>query len=216
MGLNVPIVNLPPFVPTAEGVLSTSEKQFEETLLEPYFLFVGRLEKLKGLQTLIPIFRHYRKAQLLIAGTGNYEPELRQLANDSTNIRFLGFLPQQQLQLLYQQAAAVIVPSLCFEIIPLVIIEALREKTPVIAKNLGGMPEIIEESGGGFVYDTDEELVAAMDRLLAEPSYRRELGLRGYQVYQQKWTPEAHLKLYFALIHEISSAKRLRISQPNA
>jgi len=216
MGLNVPIMNLPPFVPSAEDVLSTPEKQFEETLQEPYFLFVGRLEKLKGLQTLIPIFRHYRKAQLLIAGTGNYEPELQQLANGSANIRFLGFLPQQQLQLLYRQAVAVIVPSLCFEIVPLVVIESFREKTPVVLRNLGGMPEIIEASGGGFVYNTEEELVAVMDRLLAEPSYRQKLGLRGYQAYQQKWTPEAHLKLYFALIHEISSAKRLRISQPNA
>jgi glycosyltransferase involved in cell wall biosynthesis len=40
----------------------------------PFFLFVGRLEKLKGLQTLIPVFRRYLKAQLLIAGTGSYEP----------------------------------------------------------------------------------------------------------------------------------------------
>jgi glycosyltransferase involved in cell wall biosynthesis len=37
---------------------------------EPYFLFVGRLEKIKGLQTLIPVFRDYNKARLLIAGTG--------------------------------------------------------------------------------------------------------------------------------------------------
>ena len=69
------------------------------------------------------------------------------------------------------------------------------------------MPEIIEESGGGFVYNADEGLVAAMDRLLAEPSYRHELGLRGYQVYQLKWTPEAHMQGYFALIRETAAVR---------
>src|SRR3972149_5468660 len=156
MGLNVPFVNLPPFVSSAEVASPISEQPFGETIREPYFLFVGRLEKLKGLQTLIPIFRHYRKAQLLIAGTGNYEPELRRLANGSDNIRFLGFLSQQQLQVLYRQALAVIVPSLCFESFPLVIIESFREKTPDVVRNLGGMPEIIEERGGGFVFDPED------------------------------------------------------------
>ena len=171
---------------------------------------MGRLEKVKGLQTLIPVFRHYRKAQLLIAGTGSYEPQLRQSADGSANIRFLGYQSTPQLQALYQQAVAVIVPSICFEVFPLVTIEAFREKTPAIVRNLGGMPEIIEESGGGSVYDTEEELVAAMDQLLANPPYRRELGRRGYQAYQRQWTAEAHLQRYFTLIREIAATSASR------
>jgi len=197
-GLNIPIVHIPGFVPLTE-YFST-----DQALEEPYFLFVGRLEKLKGLQTLIPIFRHYPKAQLLVAGKGSYETRLRQLAGGSKNIHFLGYLPDYQLQALYQKAVALIVPSICVEIFSLVIIEAFRQQTPVVLRNLGGMPELIEESGGGFVYNTEEELVAAMDRLLEDPSYRRELGLRGYETYQRKWTAEAHLKRYFELIHEVA------------
>jgi glycosyltransferase involved in cell wall biosynthesis len=207
MGLDVPIVHLPYFVPTAETASLTSVGAVGEVPEEPYFLFVGRLEKLKGLQTLIPVFRHYSKAQLLIAGTGGYEPRLRQLAEGSVNIRFLGYLSGRQLQALYRQAVAVIVPSICFDVFALVTIEAFRQKTPAIVRNMGGMPEIIEASGGGFVYETEEELVAAMDQLVANPSYRRELGLRGYQAYQRKWTAEAHLKRYFALISEIALSK---------
>ena len=200
MGLNIPIVHIPGFVPEAEVVSVDQVK-------EPFFLFVGRLEKLKGLQTLIPIFRRYRKAQLLIAGKGNYEPRLRQLTEGSSNIRFLGYLSGQQLQAFFRQAVALIVPSICFEIFPLVIIEAFRQQTPVIVRNLGGIPELIEESGGGFVYNTEEELVAAMDWLLADSSYRHELGLRGYEAYLRNWTAEAHLKRYFELIHEIAMAR---------
>ena len=204
MGLNIPIVHLPNFVPPVELSSSTVEEAIGEALNEPYFLFVGRLEKLKGLQTLIPVFRHYQKAQLLIAGTGNYESELKQLAKDNANIHFLGYVSGQPFQTLYRHAVAVIVPSICFEVFPSVTIEAFRQQTPAIVRNLGGMPEIVKESGGGIVYNTEEELVAAMDQLLAKPSYRDELGRSGYQTYQQNWTTEAHLERYFALIHKIA------------
>jgi glycosyltransferase involved in cell wall biosynthesis len=206
MGLDVPIVHLPNFVLDAASS-PASDSATGETPEEPYFLFVGRLEKLKGLQTLLPVFHHYQKAQLLIAGTGSYEPRLRQLANGSGNIRFLGHLSARQLQALYRQAVAVIVPSICFEIFPLVIIEAFRQQTPAIVRNLGGMPEIVRESGGGFVCDAEEELVAAMDQLLADPARRDELGRRGYEAYQRNWTAEAHLKRYFALIREIAATR---------
>ena len=46
----------------------------------PYFLFVGRLEKIKGLQELLPVFGHYEKAQLWIVGVGDYEPVLHRMA----------------------------------------------------------------------------------------------------------------------------------------
>jgi glycosyltransferase involved in cell wall biosynthesis len=68
------------------------------------------------------------------------------------------------------------------------------------------MPEIVEESGAGFVYGTDEELVAAMDRLLIEPALRDDLGQCGYQTYLQKWTTEAHLKRYLGLIDRLATS----------
>ena len=77
----------------------------------------------------------------------------------------------------------------------------------MIVKNLGGMPEIIEESAGGLVYSTDEELVTALDRLSADASYQRELGLSAYSAFQQKWTTEAHLRGYFGLINEIAATR---------
>ena len=72
------------------------------------------------------------------------------------------------------------------------------------------MPEIIEESGGGLIYDTDEDLVAAMDRLLANPSYRDKLGESGYGALQDKWTPEEYLDRYFAIIHKIAATRTIK------
>ncbi|MGD2148123.1 MAG: glycosyltransferase family 4 protein [Anaerolineae bacterium] len=205
-GLGMPIVHLPNFVPTIAPAGARDGDQARGTEDGPCFLFVGRLEKLKGLQTLIPVFKRYPKARLLIAGSGSYEAHLQRLAEGQVNIRFLGKLSEKELRSAYRHAVALIVPSIGFEMFPLVIVEAFRQQTPVIVRNLGGMPEIVEESGGGFVYDTDEQLVAAMDRLLIEPALRDKLGRRGYQTYLQKWTTEAHLKRYLGLIRQIAAS----------
>jgi glycosyltransferase involved in cell wall biosynthesis len=204
MGLALPIVHIPGFVPNQETAPSNPNPSIDRISGEPYFLFVGRLKKLKGLQTLIPVFRQYRKAKLLIAGTGEDKPSLQRLAEGMVNIQFLGYLSGPKLEALYRSAIALIVPSICFESFPLVILEAFRTQTPVIVRNLGGMPESVKESGGGFVYDTEEELIAAMDKLLEDPSCRHELGLRGYQAYQRNWTDDVHLKRYLGLIHDIA------------
>jgi glycosyltransferase involved in cell wall biosynthesis len=203
--LRSPIVHLPYFVPS-----TSATKPLAKTPEKPYFLFVGRLEKLKGLQTVIPIFRNYQKAELFIAGAGEYEAELKKLAGGCERIRFLGYVSGTRLEDLYRRAVAVIVPSICFDVFPLVPMEALSLQTPVIVRNLGGMPEVVEESGAGFIYDTTDELVCAMDRLLADSSYRNQLGQRGYQAYKKNWTAEVHMQRYFELIDEIAATRSQR------
>lgn len=208
MGIDLPIIHLPNFVVSANSNVTNPDESIGNLSDGPFFLFVGRLEKLKGLQTLISVFRCYPKANLLIAGAGDYELFLRQAAKGMDNIRFLGHLSERQLRTLYRQTTALLVPSLCMEIFPLVILEAFREKTPAIVRNLGGMSEIIKESGGGFIYDKDVELMAVMDRLMDDPLFRNELGLRGYRAYEQKWTEKAHLNQYLKLINEIRMTRK--------
>jgi len=207
-GMNIPIMHLPSFVPSGDDPPAIGEAH-PETLKGPYFLFVGRLEKLKGLQTLIPLFRDgYRKARLLVAGDGTYERRLRELAQGSRNIHFLGYLEHEKLWSLYKKAIAVIVPSLCYDILPLVVIEAFTQGTPAIVRDLGGTPELIEDSGGGCVYRTDAEILSAMDRLAQDASYRNVLGERGFQAYREKWSEEVHVRRYLELIDRVTSEKR--------
>ena len=203
-GFDRPIVHIPLFVPPDEGAALTLESGPAPSPTRPYFLFVGRLERLKGLDTLIPIFRRYEKADLLVAGTGSDEGRLRRLAEGIGNVRFLGRLAARELAPLYRHAVALLVPSRCYESFALVVIEAFREQTPVIVRDLGALPETVRESGAGFTYTTEAELVARMDQLLGDPAGRRALGLRGHQVYLEKWTPEAHLSAYFALIEPLT------------
>jgi len=213
LGLELPFVHIPYFSPKPEN-METGEHSGSSAGDRPYFLFVGRLEKIKGLQEVIPVFARNKQFDLLIAGDGEYAEALRKLAGSSANIKFLGRLDRPTLQALYGRAIALIVPSICPETFGIVILEAFSMKTPVIVKNSGAMPEVIEDSGGGFVYDTEEDLVAAMNQLLQNPLRRKELGLHGYQAYQRNWTSEAHLKRYFELIRNIGAMKSRAIGAP--
>jgi glycosyltransferase involved in cell wall biosynthesis len=204
MGLQRPIAELPYFTSRWSHDQPTEIYASREV---PYFLFVGRLEKIKGLQNLIPVFWRYRNAQLWIAGTGEYERAFRAMAADSPNIKFLGHQSGEQLRLLYEQAVATIVPSIWYEVFGIVILESFTQKTPVIVSNRGGMPKVVNNSGGGFVFNTEAELIGAMDRLLNEPSLREQMGQRGYQALKQQWSAEVHIPQYLTLIEQVTGSR---------
>jgi glycosyltransferase involved in cell wall biosynthesis len=168
----------------------------------PYFLFVGRLEKIKGVQNILPEFAGAGEYDLLVLGNGTYEEELKRRASGMSRVRFLGWVGQDRIGSYYRHALGVMVPSITYETFGIIIIEAFARQTPVIVNNLGALPEVVEDSGGGFVYRAPEELRAAMRRLATEPELRREQGSRGYEAFCRYWTTEPHLDLYFRLIEK--------------
>jgi len=173
----------------------------------PYFLYVGRLEKIKGIENLLDAFREYPHADLLIAGTGSLEAELRCVARGMSNVRFLGALSQEALAGYYRGAIAVLVPSAGYEVLGLIILEALLHRTPVIAHDLGALSEVIEQSHGGLLYRDQQELLAAMARLQNDAELRHRMGERGYQSYTDRWTVQAHLDAYFQLLEDTARRK---------
>ena len=204
-GFTQPIKQLPHFVPTLEGA-SAPAAPSQNGSRRPYFLYVGRLVKLKGVHTLIERFRNY-PADLVVAGDGDHIGELRRLAAGLDNIRFLGPVHGNELKTLYAGALALIVPSIAFEAFGIVILEAFAQGTPVIVRDLGAIPEPVRESGGGFVYRTDDELTDAMERLRTDASLRAELGARAHESWRLHWTENAHLDGYFEAIEEARSLR---------
>jgi glycosyltransferase involved in cell wall biosynthesis len=178
----------------------------------PFFLFVGRLEKIKGLQDVIPLFtgRDDRKGdaggatELWIAGSGEYEPELRRLAGDGPRVRFLGSVAYDDLRALYARSLAVVAPSVCYEVFPMIALEAFREGTPVVARRRGPYPEIISQSGGGILFDDATDLGASLARLAGEPAFRAELSRRALASFEEYWSEERGLQNYYDVIRRIA------------
>ena len=199
-GFSGPMRRLGHFVPLADGVPAPSEPGRNGS--RPYFLYVGRLVKLKGVHNLIARFRDYPQADLVIAGDGEYRETLHGLAEGADNVRFAGQLHGDELKRLYAGALAVVVPSLAYEAFPVVLLEAFSQGTPVIVRDVGALPEPVEESGGGVVYRSDDELRDALDRVRTDPALRAQLAARAHAAWRERWTEDAHLDGYFAAIEE--------------
>ena len=166
----------------------------------PYFLFVGRLEKIKGLEDVIPLFKTYRDADLLIAGDGNYEAHLRSLAEGNRRVTFLGRVTFERLRAYYQHALATIVPSVCYETFGITLIESFRQRTPVIARRLGPFPEIVAQSGGGELFETESELLDAMRKIQADDTHRQRLANNGYRASIDLWSESAVVPQYLEIV----------------
>lgn len=207
-GFTQPVGRLPIFIDRVDGDWQEPRQRPHH---RPYFLFVGRLEAIKGVRTLIRVWDRVNRADLLVAGTGGDESELRVLAAGNPRIRFLGHLSQQELGPLYYHALACIVPSVTYEVFSTVVLETFARKTPAIVRDLGALPELIEESGGGIVFRSDEDLLRAVDRIASSADLRNKLGERGYQTFVKRWSKEAHLKQYFELLESIAREKFGRV-----
>ena len=173
----------------------------------PYFLFVGRLEKIKGLDDVIPLFESFAGADLLIAGDGEYAQPLRELARDNPRVRFLGRIPVDDLARYYRHSCALIVPSICYETFGIILIEAFRSRTPVIARRIGPFPEIIDRARSGELFETKEELLAAMRKLLADPDARARSAQRGYQAFVEHWSESAVLPRYLEVVRRAAASR---------
>jgi len=154
----------------------------------PYFLFVGRLERIKGLDEVIPLFEGYPEADLLIAGDGEHAAELKRIAGGSGRVKFLGRIDPALLDRYYAHAQALIVPSVCFETFGIIIIEAFRQGTPVLARRIGPFPEIIERAGGGLLFAGEAELPAVMRRIQGDPALRERLAREARAAFVAHWT----------------------------
>lgn len=167
----------------------------------PYFLFVGRLEKIKGLQDVIPEFARYGEADLLIIGSGEYEPELRRLSSGIPAVKFVGRLPPDQLARYYRHAIALVVPSICFETFGIILIESFQRATPVIARSIGPFVEIVERSGGGMLFSSMGEMVDAMCKMQGDPRFRESLARAARKAFTMHWSEDVVVDQYLAKLH---------------
>lgn len=191
---------LPYFLPDlTEREREAASRAGETTRGRPYFLFVGRLERIKGLDDVIPVFERYEAADLLIAGDGNDRSRLESLAEGNPRVRFLGRLAPEELDRYYRAAEALIVPSKCYETFGIILIEAFRQATPVIARRLGPFPEIVEACGGGELFETTEELVGALDRMVTDPAHRERCAGDGLRGFEERWSESAVVPRYLSI-----------------
>ena len=207
-GFPAPMEVLPYFLPAAQPNHGPDASASPHP--RPFFLFVGRLERLKGLDQVIPLFESYCDADLVVAGEGEHGEALRRLASANARVRFLGRLDPGALEPYYRHAIALIVPSVCYETFGIIVLEAFRHGTPVIARRLGPLPEIVTGSGGGETFGTSDELVQAMRALQSDPGRRRDRGDAAFRAFHQHYSDTVVVPRFLDLAMQAIDRRRRR------
>ena len=176
--------------------------------LSDFFLYVGVLERHKGIVELVELFRQaWREigARLVVAGTGRLEDSLRRYVNgnrlgDAVNL--LGWCDHDTLYSLYEDAHALVMPSLWPENAPLAALEALSMGTPVVASDAGGLPEIVGLQGEGFVCQRGQ-LKETLTRVRNAAPDRQRLR----DIYRAHFSPERFTSSYLDILEERRGAR---------
>ena len=141
--------------PNFVNIVNNETSNFYEYKKSNYFLFLGRIEQEKGVDFLVNAFEKLPNEKLVVAGDGTLkEWLLNQIEKRKLdNIEFVGFVEKEKKKELIINAKSIIVPSQCYEQFGMVVIEANMYGVPVIASNIGTLPEIVKNGENGFLFE---------------------------------------------------------------
>ncbi|WP_035107686.1 1,4-alpha-glucan branching protein domain-containing protein [Desulfovirgula thermocuniculi] len=174
-------------------------------------LYVGRLVPEKGVQVLLRAFarlvKAYPASTLVVAGTGPYEDELKELAGRlgvADRVTFTGFVSEEARNRLLARSAVAVFPSL-YEPFGIVALEAMSAGVPVVVSRAGGLAEIVEHGVTGLTFapGDDEDLYRCLEQLFSQPHLRSELKRRAREKVAREYTWEAVARKTLAAYREV-------------
>lgn len=163
------------------------------------------------------IVKIWPKAQLIIAGDGPLRGDLEKLAGEigiSAQVRFIGFLDQQQLREEVYRSHLFVHPSRTSadgnrEGIPNSMLEAMASGLPVIATRHGGIPEAVTDGGSGLLVPENDVdgLTAAMTRVISDATLAAGLAIGGRRAVEDRFDRVKNIKRLEACYQELIAAQ---------
>jgi len=173
-----------------------------ETNQHPYFFYFGRLEELKGINTLIEATEKAR-VRCVIAGDGPLKNHIERTAEKSNYLEYVGFQAGKKLRSYIANARAVVVPSEWFENCPMSVLEAKAEGTPVIGARIGGIPELINDGEDGFTFAAGdaESLVEKLETMMLVN--RNDFSHRCKEDIASRFCPDQHYEELISVYNDL-------------
>jgi phosphatidyl-myo-inositol alpha-mannosyltransferase len=157
----------------------------------PTVLFVGRLEKRKGLRFLLRawplVLERCPQARLVVIGRGRPLEGYRRFAArqgwSESSVRFAGYVPAEDLPRYYQSSAVFCAPNTGQESFGIVLLEAMAAGVPIVASSIPGYRDVLTDGREGLLVEPKDpqSIAAAIGRLLDDPALRATMGEHGQQ-----------------------------------
>lgn len=157
-----------------------------------YYLFLGRLSREKGVETILDAWRN-APGELLLVGDGPDGDRLRNLA--PPRVRFIGAVPATDVAPLVREARAVVLPSVWYEAQPRVVLEAYAAGVPVLASRIGGLEDLITHGDTGLLVDPwNASSWTEAVKLVSDDSESERLGAGAFARWTNLYAPGRALR----------------------
>jgi len=169
---------------------------------EGYVLYFGRITHEKGVQELIKAWSILgdNPPQLFIIGSGEYAEDVIRLTKELNvyNVKFLNFVKDQKQLISYiQKSAFTIIPSLCYDNSPMAAYESMACGKPVIASDIGGLKDQIEDGVNGYLVPPGcpDKLASAILKLWSSPSDLQKFGKCSREKMETIFSADNHFSM---------------------
>lgn len=205
-----PIIHLPNFIEL---------RKFQKLKNNYNLLFVGRLEKVKGIEFLIKalslIIKVFPQTTMTIIGDGLNKTDLLNLIKNlqiEKYVQFRGWVENKDIDAYYEKASIVVIPSVWPENFPTVCNEAMSVGRPVIGTNIGGIPEMIDDGVNGYLVEPQnpEQIAEKVIKLFSEEKLLEELGRNA-----RKKAEEFRIEKYVEKVEKVYEEMVMKYKQQN-
>lgn len=179
---------------------------------EKYFLFVGRLSREKGVDLLIKSFMKISQKipqwKLKIVGDGPEMERLQKLAQSNKQIEFAGWKSKiSEVKEMIVGSYSMVVPSCWAENFPFTVLESFVLGKPVIAANIGGLPEMVKNEKTGLLFglNNQAELAEKMLWMVNHPNEVKQMGEAARKEVLVKCSPETHYQALIKIYERIKN-----------
>ncbi len=178
------------------------ENPFDSSPIQPnyvgnnYILYFGRIEKEKGIYTLLKAMKHLPEIKLIVIGNGTeLENCLKYVGENSIlNVQFIGPKWNNELDPFIRDCNFVVVPSEWHEPSPYVVLQSFSHGKPVIAANMGGLTDLVQNNKNGLLFQAGDEvnLSRSIKCLYQNRNLIIKLGMNARNILETKHSPKRY------------------------
>ncbi len=173
-----------------------------------YAIYLGRLSKEKGLLTLLKAFKNLPELPLKVLGEGPMEEELLEYArlHHMKNVTFEGFVDGNLKREMLKKALFLVFPSECYESFGYTIIEGYGCGVPVVASDIGGARELIQEGNTGFLFEAGnpDDLQKKISQMMTDRQCLMEMKENALQRAKTLYTKETGCQNLLDLFNKLA------------
>jgi len=203
---------------TCIPTFTASKSEVGEIQIGSYGLYFGRITEEKGVETIVKAYENLPDHELKIMGDDTTEEGTRLKdyvkKHKMGNVEFLGFKSGTELEAVIKGARFTLIPSIWYDNLPNTALESFQYSKPVIASNIGSLPELVVDGVNGFLFEAgnDKDLLEAIKRL-DDDEMIASMGEESRKRLETHFDPQTHyeslMKVFKSVIRKKKDKEKL-------